>query len=201
MVSIRDVTTKAKELKQRATGDGLGPDRGTRDQLKARKERAKIEARKEAKREQRQEKVADAREKARKRAKRGGVVGNVVEAISSAADAVDDGDNERIDDIKTAMQSYFDGDGEDLAAEFGLQSQSRAQAENQSLSALGDRVASNSEDINSLEAELGQTDPGRPESTGAADDVGLGGFGGGSEADQREEMGFDVDSDDDGGLF
>jgi len=59
---------RLKRLRDRVgSGDDedLGPDRGTMDQLEARRERARMEAREEARREQRQERIDEAREEAR----------------------------------------------------------------------------------------------------------------------------------------
>ena len=73
--SLRD---RASDIKESVAGtlgdilgsdddgnDNLGPDRGTMDQLEARRERARLEARREAREEQRQQRIEQARQQGR----------------------------------------------------------------------------------------------------------------------------------------
>lgn len=69
-----DLRDRLRRIRDRVSGDGddnLGPDRGTMDQLEARKERARMQAREEARREQRQERIDEAREEARQEVRDG----------------------------------------------------------------------------------------------------------------------------------
>jgi hypothetical protein len=234
MSRLSEIKERAQQLKQQVQNRGdeqnLGPDRGTMDQEQARIERARQEARKEAERERVKERVQEEREQTKEQVKEGkdpsddSIGSRIVETISTAAEAVDDGDNEQLDDVNRAMQSDFDGDGEALGAELGFQTQSRAQEENQALTQLGQRVDDNRDDINSLNRgsqssggstggggggfgggsleDMGfGTDDGDGFGAGSLEDMGIseddigGGLGGGS----LEDMGFDAD--DDGGLF
>lgn len=186
MVSIQDIKQKAKELKKQR-------EQPT-DQLEARKQRAAEKARKEALKEKRQQEVEEAKEQARDNARiDNSLTGRISDAISSAVDAVDDGDNERLDDIGAAMQTDFDDDGEPLGAELGFQTQARADEENQALSALGEQVNRNRSDIDEIDQQLG--------SFGAGGNGSNEGSGPGDEEEQLKQMGFDVNDDDSGGLF
>jgi hypothetical protein len=213
MSKLRKIKERAAEIASQRDGEQLGPDRGTMDQEEARIERAKQEARKEAKRERTQERIEQAKKRERERVlsdeDSGGIVSQISDTIEAATEAVDDNDGERTDDLKDAFASDFDGDGETLAEEFGLQSAGRADQEDQAFETLGDR-------LDGLENELGgsQEPPsGRRRDGGGGGGVGGGGFGGGPPAGlggggggfepiDPEDFGFgDGDSDDGGGFF
>jgi hypothetical protein len=129
--------------------DNLGPDRGTTDQLEARKERARIEARQEAQKEQRKEKVEQAREDAREQAKQ-----EFAEENSGL-----------LSKLATAVQTDFDGDGEPFGAEIGLQTEQEARQDNQQTARAIQQnrqgIATNKEQIESIEpgAAMGQPAP------------------------------------------
>ena len=153
------------------------------DQAEARVERAREEARKEAKRERVQQRAEQAREEERERVLNedrggGGIVSSVVSTIEQASEAVDDGDNERLDDISRAMGTDFDGDGEPFAQEIGFQSAARADAENQAISGLGQQVDRNTGRIAELE-DVGVPEPGFGSGNppGVEGGTGNGGFG------------------------
>jgi len=186
MVNLNDIKNKAKELKERATDENLGPDRGTMDQEQARIERARQEARQEAERKRVQQRVDEARENARENVltEEQSITSRVTDALQSAANAVDDGDDEVLDDLGTAFQTDFDGDGEPFSAELGLQGNQRAQAENQAIESLEQEVSANRGDIDELFGFGDSADQGSEE---------IGVF----DAPSLEEMGFD----DDGGGF
>jgi len=159
------------------------------DQEDARIERARKEARAEAKRERTKTRVKEAREAERERVLNdgasSGLVSQVADTIESASAAVDDGDDERLDDLSRAFGSDFDGDGETLAEEFGLQSAARADREDREFTRLDDRIE--------------ELDRGMREQPGAGQprDAGEMFGGGGFEPLDPEEFGFS----DDGGLF
>lgn len=181
MVSIKDIKKKAKELKKQREQPN--------DQLEARKQRAAEKARKEALKEKRQQEVEEAKEQAKESARiDNSLTGRITDAISTAADAVDDGDGERFDDIATAMQTDFDGDGEPLGAEMGFQTQARADEENQTLSALGERVDRNRSDIDEIDQQLGAFGGG---SSGGESQAAFGSSA--DEYEQLKQMGFDPD--------
>jgi len=157
--------SRLTQLKERAAEIAAGRTDDSRiDQAEARVERARQEARKEAKRERVRQRAEEAREQERERVLNetpgdGGIFSSVVSSIENAADAVDDGDNKRIDDVSRAMGTDFDGDGEPFAQELGLQSAARADAENQALRGLGQQVDRNTGRIGELES-IGVRDPG-----------------------------------------
>ena len=177
MSRLEKIKQRAAQFAERRTESDGGIDQG-----EARVERARQEARKEAKRERVQQRAEKAREEERERVlndgRGGGIVSSVVSTIEQASDAVDDGDNERLDDISRAMGTDFDGDGEPFAQEIGLQSAARADAENQALSGLGQQVDRNTGRIGELE-DVGVPDPGFGSANPAGVDSGNGndGFG------------------------
>jgi len=126
------VRGKLKALKARIGGDNLGPDRGTMDQLEARKERARIEAEREAKRERRQEQIEQAREQGRRQSK--GFVERLSDGIENATEQLEaaGGDLNSVD---------IDGDGTGLGDELADMPEP----------ALASQVDENTEDINELE--------------------------------------------------
>lgn len=162
------------------------------DQEQARIERAKQEARKEALKKKRQQKVEQAREQEREKVlsdKRGGL-GGIIDSIEETAGKID------IDDdgvsLKQELQQNGAVDRELARTTRGLQTQ----------------VRTNTNDISSLEKELGAF--GGASGSGRSSSSGGGGFGGGfdgggaspgSAADEEnflKSMGFDPD--DGGGL-
>jgi hypothetical protein len=158
MSRLEKIKQRAAQFAERRTDDSRT------DQAEARVERARKEARKEAKRERVQQRAEKAREEERERVLNedrgsGGIVSSVVSTIEEATEAVDDGDNERLDDISQAMGTDFDGDGEPFAQEIGLQSAARADAENQAIQGLGQQVDRNTGRISELE-DVGVPDPG-----------------------------------------
>lgn len=198
--------------RRRGTDDeqDLGPDRGTMDQAEARKERARIEARREAERERVQQEAEQAAEQERERVLNdseggGGIVSSVVETLETAADAVDDGDGQRLDDIGTALGSDFDGDGETFAEEIGLQSAARGDAEDEAITDLSQRVNRNTDSIDSLQQQVQGGGDAFGGGGGGADDAAAGGFFGGGEVDANAidpaEFGLGGGDDDSGGLF
>lgn len=197
MVDISDIKSKAQALRNRVSSDGddqLGPDRGTMDQLEARKERARMEARQAAKKEKREQEVNQAREQGREEVF-GDSPGSVFGVIQSAVDAVDDGDRESLDDFATAMQTDFDGDGEPFGAEIGLQTEleaeQRQRAENQTFQQLSGRVSANENDIQDLDAAFGARGDGQQSSQSADPAAGFDGT-------SLEDMGFGSDDDQEG---
>jgi len=194
MSRLSNIKERAQEVAQQR--------RQTTDQEEARIERARIEARKEAKREKVQQRTQQAREAERERVlneEGGGIVSSITDAINSATEAVDDGDDQRLDDVSRAMGTDFDGDGETLADEFGLQSARRADAEDNALDGLSQQVDRNTGRIGDLE-DMGIEPP-------RDDPQPRGGFGGGDTtggalggALDPEDFGFGG-GDDDGGFF
>jgi len=98
--------------------DNLGPDRGTMDQLEARKERARKEAREEAKKEARQERLKEEREKEKKQTKK------------EFKQNLDQEDRSTLKRLGQALTVDYDGDGESLAGEAGLQTEAESQRDN-----------------------------------------------------------------------
>jgi len=133
--------SKLQDIKRKVT---RAASKRIMDQEDARIERARQEAREEATRERTQRRVQDARESERDRVlneeRSSGVVSEIANTFESATAAVDDGDGERLDDVRQAFASDFDGDGETLAEEFGLQSAARAEREDEAFRRLGDQV-------------------------------------------------------------
>lgn len=196
--------SKLSKIKERAT-EIAQQRKQTTDQEQARIERARMEARKEAKREKVQQRAEQAREDERERVlndEDGGIVSSIVSTINEASDAVDDGDDQRLDDISQAMGTDFDGDGEPFAEELGLQSAARGEAEDDALQGLSSQVDRNSGRIDDLE-EMGFEDPARREPQrgrgrgGGGSDMFDGDIGGGVDP---ADFGFGGD-DGDGGLF
>jgi hypothetical protein len=99
-------------------GEGLGPDRGTLDQEEARLERAREQARKEARREARRERIKEAKAEEKKKVKR-----REKQRIEREQRSI-------VDALSDAMQTDFDGDGEVLAEEAGLQTEREARRDN-----------------------------------------------------------------------
>jgi hypothetical protein len=166
MFNRRQQMSKLSKLKERAAqavnrdDDNLGPDRGTMDQEEARIERAKAEARKEAKREKVQQRAEEARERERERVLNdeksgGGIVSSISSAIETAAESVDTDGQVRSDDLSEAFSTDFDGDGETLANEFGLQSAQRAEREDATFNSLGQELDQTQQQFKQLEASLG----------------------------------------------
>jgi len=106
------VREKLKALKARIGGDNLGPDRGTRDQLEARKERARIEAKREAQRERRQEQIEQARKQGRRRGK--GIKKLLSDGIENATDQLEAAGDELADMPEPALASQVDENTEDI---------------------------------------------------------------------------------------
>jgi hypothetical protein len=212
--------SKLSEIKQRVT-EAAQKRKQITDQEQARIERARIEARKEAKREKVQQRTQQAREAERERVlndENGGIVSSITDAIGEATEAVDDGDNQRLDDVSRAMGTDFDGDGETFADELGLQSAARADAEDNALDGLSQQVDRNTGRIGDLE-EMG-IEPPRDEAQprggfgggttgggfGGSDTAG--GFGGGDTTGgalggglDPKDFGFGGGDDDEGGFF
>jgi len=200
--------SKLSRLKQRAAqavnrgDDNLGPDRGTMDQEEARIERAKAEARKEARREKVQQRAEAAREQERERVLNdegggGGIVSSISSAIESAAESVDTDGQIGTDDLGEAFATDFDGDGETLAAEFGLQSAQRADREDATFNALGQQV-------DDLEASLSEQSQQSPRANGLGGGFGGGAFGGGGLGSGQidpEDFGFGSMDDGDDDFF
>jgi len=138
-------------------------DQGTVDQEQARIERAKQEARREAKRERTQQRAQQARKQERQRVLEGedeqGLVSSITSTVATAADAVADNDGERTDDVRRASRTDFDGDGPPLAAELGLQSSARADAEDKKLGAIEDLANDNAGRIGAVEDDLDALSP------------------------------------------
>jgi hypothetical protein len=157
MSKLSDIKDSAARLARRRRGDGQP------DQEQARIERAKQEARQEARRERTQQRVQQARQQERERVLEGnddqGLVSSLTSTISTAADAVADGDGERVDDVRRAMGTDFDGDGQPLADELGLQSSARADAEDRKLGAIEDLANDNANRIGTVEDDLDALSP------------------------------------------
>jgi hypothetical protein len=97
--------------------DDLGPDRGTMDQLEARKERARIEGRREKERERVQDAVSEAREEGRKDAET--LREKASRVAGTLAEKADDVDVSDPDFGASGDKSPFaDRDGKDLGQEF-----------------------------------------------------------------------------------
>jgi hypothetical protein len=176
---------RLSKLKRRAAqianrdDDNLGPDRGTRDQQKARIKRAKQEARREAKQQKVKERAEQARDQERERVlndEEGGIVSSIATAVETAAENVDTDGTVGANDLSEAFGTDFDDDGEPFAEEIGLQSAQRGRREDQMLQGLSQQVDRNSGRIDGLEEE----------------DFGLG-----SEPIEPEAFGFGGSSDDD----
>jgi hypothetical protein len=181
MVSLSDIKERAK--------DAVSRDGDSRiDQAEARVERARQEAREEARREAQRQEVQERVEQARQEGRKAGqdadsqtgTLQRVTEAISAATEQVGDNDGAIIDDIDAAMSTDFDDDGEPFGAELGLQTNDRAEVENEAFGTLGERVSTNEQNITSLESEVfgGSTRQG----TSNVDRMspgGIGGMGGG----------------------
>jgi hypothetical protein len=195
------VDLNIRERVRRAAGRGGGSgDDEQIDQLEARLERARQEAEREGKREARRERVQQTREEARERAREeaftedeqpAGALGRISSAIGNAVDAVDDGDGESLDDVRAAMQTDFDDDGEPFAAEIGLESNAEATQHQQVTGTLANQVNENTASIDFLEAEVSESSGGRGGAggvfdggMGAEDPWGLDDDGGSTEADE-----------------
>lgn len=172
------VREKLKALKERIGSDNLGPDRGTRDQLEARKERARIEAQRKREREQRREQIEQAREAGRQEAERpDGFVARLADGIEQATDQLEaaGGDLNEVD---------IDGDGVGLGDEL----------QDPAGGGLRAQVDDNTEDITELQQEFdGRVFDGGSEQQGGA----------GFTTDPLAEATapFETDDSDDGGLF
>jgi len=138
--------TTFDEIRQRARQALGADDTGRIDQEQARVQRARQEARRQARQERTQQRVEEAREQERQRVLTGaddqGIIASITSTVDAAADAVADNDNERLDDFRSALNTDFDGDGEALADEFGLQSSGRADVEDQLFVGAGPRPSS-----------------------------------------------------------
>lgn len=99
--------------------DNLGPDRGTMDQLEARKERARMEAREEAAKEARQERLQEVRENEKEQTKQ--------EKLQELRNE----DTSTLRRLGEALTVDYDGDGESLAGEVGLQTEEATRQDNQ----------------------------------------------------------------------
>jgi hypothetical protein len=155
-----------ERVRQLAGRGGDTDTDGEIDQLEARKERARQEARQEAAAEARQAEVDEAREQAFKERRSEafgeddsgpGALSRVASAVGNAVDAVDDGDNEFMDDFETAMQTDFDGDGDPFAAELGLQSDRESEQVEQVTGALANQVNENTAGIDMLQQQVEPT--------------------------------------------
>jgi hypothetical protein len=184
MSKLSDIKDSAARLARRRRGDGRT------DQEQARIERAKQEARREAKRERVQQRTQQAREQERERVLEGkdeqGLLSSVASTISTAASAVDDGDNERVDDVRRAMGTDFDGDGQPLADELGLQSSARADAEDKKLGAIEDLANDNASRIGAVEDDLDALSPQSERRRGSGRD------GGGRSAGSQSPPDLDI---------
>ena len=163
MTTFDQIRRRARSIASRRD-DNLGSDRGTMDQEQARIERAKQEARREAKRERVQQRTQQARQEERQRVLNGddddrGLLSSITSTVSTAADAVADNDGENVDDVRRAMGTDFDGDGQPLADELGLQSARRADAEDRKLGAIEDLANDNANRIGSVENDLDALSP------------------------------------------
>jgi hypothetical protein len=162
MTTFDQIRRRARSIASRRD-DNLGPDRGTMDQEQARIERAKQEARRKAKRERVQQRAQQARQEERQRVLNGdddrGLLSSITSTVSTAANAVSDNDGETVDDVRRAMGTDFDGDGQPLADELGLQSARRADAEDQKIGAIEDLANDNANRIGSVENDLDALSP------------------------------------------
>lgn len=163
MTTFNSIKERARSLAQRRNDDDLGPNRGTMDQEQARIERARQEARREARREKVQQRTQQARQDERERVLNDdgneGLFSSVASTLSTATTAVSDGDDDRLDDVQRAMGTDFDGDGDALAGELGLQSARRADAEDRSIGAIEDLANENASRIGSVENDLDALSP------------------------------------------
>jgi len=161
--------TTFDEIRQRARQALGADDTGRIDQEQARVQRARQEARRQARQERTQQRVEEAREQERQRVLTGaddqGIIASITSTVDAAADAVADNDNERLDDFRSALNTDFDGDGEALADEFGLQSSGRADVEDQLFGQLDTITGENAGRLDSVESDLdrmpGESVPGR----------------------------------------
>jgi len=161
--------TTFDEIRQRARQALSADDTGRIDQEQARVQRARQEARRQARQERTQQRVEEAGEQERQRVLSGaddqGIIASITSTVDAAADAVADNDNERLDDFRSALNTDFDGDGEALADEFGLQSSGRADVEDQLFGQLDTTTAENAGRLDSVESDLdrmpGESVPGR----------------------------------------
>ena len=178
MVTLSDIKERAQQAVSTDGDDNDGSDSGTEriDQEQARIERAREEAREQARRQAARERVQEQVEQAREEGAEAGrqeagvaddagdgaggngddrgTLARVTDAIEAATDRVADADGEIIDDIDTAMSTDFDNDGEPFGAELGLQTNDRAEIENQAFGQLGERVTTNEQNITQLEGEV-----------------------------------------------
>jgi len=85
-----------------------------------------------------------------------GTIETVTQAIEAATDRVAEAEGEGgvIENIDKAMATDFDGDGEPFAGELGLQTNDRAEIENQAFGTLDERVTTNEQNISQLEGEV-----------------------------------------------
>jgi len=85
-----------------------------------------------------------------------GTIETVTQAIETATDRVAEAEGEGgvIENIDKAMATDFDGDGEPFAGELGLQTNDRAEIENQAFGTLDERVTTNEQNISQLEGEV-----------------------------------------------
>jgi len=209
MSKLSEIKDSAARLARRRRGDeDLGPNRGTMDQEQARIERAKQEARREAKRERTKQRAQEARQQERERVLEGkdeqGLVSSLTSTIATAADAVSDGDNERTDDVRRAMGTDFDGDGQPLADELGLQSAARADAEDKKLGAIEDLANDNAGRIGAVEDDLDAMSPQSGQRGSGQRDGGQQRRGGGQQSPPDLDVApdeFDVDPIGDDELF
>lgn len=161
--------TTFEEIRERARQALSADDTGRIDQEQARVQRARQEARRQARQDRTQQRVEDAREQERQRVLTGaddqGIIASITSTVNAAADAVADDDDERIDDFRSALNTDFDGDGEPLADEFGLQSSGRADVEDQLFGQLDTITGENAGRLDSIESDLdrmpGESGPGR----------------------------------------
>ena len=125
--------------------DNLGPDRGTMDQLEARKERARMEAREEAKKEARQEQLQEVREQEKQEVKQ-----EFTQESTST-----------LKRLGEALTTDYDGDGESLAGEVGLQTEKATRRDNkQTAQAITDTrqaVAANRSMLDQVREDMQQT--------------------------------------------
>jgi hypothetical protein len=112
-------TAKEKVSSTRSGDDNLGPDRGTMDQLEAREERARKEARQEAAKEARQERLEEVRQQEKEQTKEEKLQELRREDMST------------LERLGEALTVDYDGDGESLAGEVGLQTEEATRQDNQ----------------------------------------------------------------------
>jgi len=183
--------TTFDEIRERAREALTADDNGRIDQEQARVERARQEARRQARQERTQQRVVMAREQERQRVLSGedeqGLISSINSTLNAAADAVADTDDEQIDDVRSALNTDFDGDGEALANEFGLQSSARADVEDQLFEQLDTTTGENAGRLDSVESDLdrmpGESVPGRRRESAR----------GGRDAGRDRGLGLDID--------